>query len=120
MSHFIMQKIGKFSQHINVIQNNMERKMTFMICDLVFIDSLQCIASILFNLAGIYLKKASIVPSYLNDFSTDILVLIIKKESMLMITLMFWPLQREKRKVATNNKLYSTLTDENISDTDYV
>ena len=35
--HLIMQEIGQFNKTINVIPNNMERYMSFMISDLVFI-----------------------------------------------------------------------------------
>ena len=38
-SHLIMQEIGKFNKEINVIPNNMEKYMAFMISNLVFIDS---------------------------------------------------------------------------------
>ena len=37
--HFIMQQIGKFEKEINVIPNNMEKYMAFMISNLVFIYS---------------------------------------------------------------------------------
>ena len=40
-SHFIMQEIGKFKKKINLIPNNMEKYLAFMIGDLVFIDSYQ-------------------------------------------------------------------------------
>ncbi|XP_053379108.1 uncharacterized protein LOC123541547 [Mercenaria mercenaria] len=48
--HFIMQQIGKFKKEINVIPNNMERYMAFMISDLVFIDSFQFMSQSLDNL----------------------------------------------------------------------
>ena len=39
-NHFIMQEIGKFNRKINVIPNNMERYMSFMLGNhLVFLDS---------------------------------------------------------------------------------
>ena len=41
-SHFIMKEIGKFKQNINVIPNNMEKYMSFMLAKYsVFIDSFQ-------------------------------------------------------------------------------
>lgn len=50
-SHFIMQEIGKFGQDINVIPNNMEKYMAFMIGKhLVFLDSFQFMSSSLDNL----------------------------------------------------------------------
>ena len=45
-SHFIMQEIGKFKMDINVIPNNMEKYMAFMLGKhLVFLDSLQFMSS---------------------------------------------------------------------------
>ena len=45
-SHFIMQEIGKFKQDINVIPNNIEKYMAFMLGKhLVFIDSFQFMSS---------------------------------------------------------------------------
>ena len=50
-SHFIMQEIGKFDQDINVIPNNMEKYLAFMLGkNLVFIDSFQYMSSSLNNL----------------------------------------------------------------------
>ena len=39
MGHLSRQRIVKFNKHINVISNNMEIYMAFIISDLVFIDS---------------------------------------------------------------------------------
>ena len=52
-SHFIMQEIGKFKQNINVIPNNMEKYMAFMIGNhLMFIDSFQFMSSSLEKLVN--------------------------------------------------------------------
>ena len=52
-SHFIMQEIGKFKQDINVIPNNMEKYMAFMLGKhLVFLDSFQFMSSGLDKLAS--------------------------------------------------------------------
>ena len=52
-SHFIMQEIGKFKRKINVIPNNMERYMSFMLgAHLVFLDSFQFIFSSLERLVS--------------------------------------------------------------------
>ena len=56
--HLIMQDIGKFHKIINVIPNNMERYMTFIISDLVFIDSFQVMSSSLSNLANNLSKES--------------------------------------------------------------
>ena len=50
-SHFIMQEIGMFKQDINVIPNNMEKYMAFILGKhLVFIDSFQLMSSSLDNI----------------------------------------------------------------------
>ena len=50
-SHFIMQEIGKFKQDIDVIPNNMEKYMAFMLGKhLVFLDSFQFTSSSLDNI----------------------------------------------------------------------
>ena len=52
-SHFIMQEIDKFNMDINVIPNNMEKYMTFVIGKhLVFLDSFQFMSSGLDKLAS--------------------------------------------------------------------
>ena len=52
-SHFIMQETGKFNKVINVIPNNMETYMAFMIDrNLIFIDSFQFITQSLSDLAN--------------------------------------------------------------------
>jgi len=52
-SHFIMQEIGKFNMDINVIPNNMEKYMAFMLGKhLVFLDSFQFMSSSLDRLAS--------------------------------------------------------------------
>ena len=51
-SHLIMQEIGKFKNNINVIPNNMEKYMAFMIDrNLIFIDSFQFMNQSLSDLA---------------------------------------------------------------------
>ena len=73
-SHLIMQEIGKFNKGINVIPNNMEKYMAFMIGrNLIFIDSFQFMNQSLSNLAnnlpkdGFYhTKKRNLTPTTLN------------------------------------------------------
>ena len=51
--HLIMQEIGKFNKDINVIPNNMEKYMAFMIGrNLIFIDSFQFMNQSLSDLAN--------------------------------------------------------------------
>ena len=72
-----MQKIGKFNKVINVIPNNMEKYMAFMVDDLTFIDSFQFMNQSLSNLAnnlpkdGFYHTK--------KEFGTENLELITRK-----------------------------------------
>lgn len=49
--HLIMQEIRKFGKNINVIPNNSERYIAFMISNLKFIDSIQFLNQSLSNLA---------------------------------------------------------------------
>ena len=51
-SHLIKQEIRKFNKVINVIPNNMEKYMTFMIDDLTFIDCFQFMDQSVSNLAN--------------------------------------------------------------------
>ena len=52
-SHLIMQETGKFNKDINVIPNNMEKYMAFMIDrNLIFIDSFQFMNQSLSDLAN--------------------------------------------------------------------
>ena len=72
-SHLIMQEIRKFNKGINVIPNNMENYMAFMIDrNLKLIDSFQFMNQSLSNLAndlpkdGFYHIKMSLAPITLN------------------------------------------------------
>ena len=47
-----MQEIGKFNKVINVIPNNMEKYMAFMVQDLTFIGYFQLMNQSLSNLAN--------------------------------------------------------------------
>ena len=61
-SHLIMQEIGKFNKGINVIPNNMEKYMAFMICrNLIFIVSFQFMNQSLSDLANNLPKDVFII-----------------------------------------------------------
>ena len=85
MSYFIiMQEIGKFNKDINVIPNNMEKYMAFIIGrNLIFIDSFQFMNQSLSDLAnnlpkdGFYHTK--------NEFGPNNLELITKRVYIPMI-----------------------------------
>ena len=74
-----MQEIGKFNKDINVIPNNMEKFMAFMIDkNLIFIDSFQFMNRSLFNLAN-NLPKHDFYHTK-NEFCSNNLELMIKKD----------------------------------------
>ena len=78
-SHFIMQEIGKFKQDINVIPNNMEKYMAFMLGrHLVFLDSFQFMSSSLDSLASNLPEDAFKYTS--EEFKDEKLRLMKKKE----------------------------------------
>ena len=72
-----MQEIGKFDKVINVIPNNMEQYMAFMVDDLTFIDSFQFMNQSLSNLAN-NLPKDDFYHTK-NEFGSNNLELITKK-----------------------------------------
>ena len=116
-SHLITQETGKFNKDINVIPNNMEKYITFMIDrNLIFIDSFQFMNQSLSNLAnnlpkdGFYHTK--------NEFGSNNLELITKK--------CVYPCDYKddfnkfkEEGLPSIEKFYSELTGEDISDKDY-
>ena len=72
-SHLIMQEIGKFNKDINIIPNNMEKYMAFMIRNLIFLDFFQSLSDLANNLPkdGFYHTK--------KEFGTENLELITRK-----------------------------------------
>ena len=77
-SHLIMQEIGKFDENINVIPNNMEKYMAFMIDrNLMLIDSFQFMNRSLSDLAD-DLPKDSFYHTK-KEFGTENLQLIARK-----------------------------------------
>ena len=62
-SHLIKQEIGKFDRKINVIPNNMERYMSFMLGNhLVFLDSFQFMSRSLDYLASFFTRRCIQIP----------------------------------------------------------
>ena len=60
-SHLIMQEIGKFDLEVNVMPNKMEKYISFSLGkNLVFIDSVQFMASSLSPLLVTYRRKSSV------------------------------------------------------------
>ena len=112
-----MQEIGKFNKDINVIPNNTEKYMAFMIDrNLIFIDSFQFMNQILSSLAnnspkdGFYHTK--------NEFGSNNLELITKKGVYPYDYMDVFNKFKEEG-LPSIEKLYSKLTGEDISDSDY-
>ena len=77
-----MQEIGKFNKDINIIPNNMEKYMAFMIGNLIFTDSFQFMNQSLSNLAN-NLPKDGFYHTE-NEFDSNNLELITKKVIVLL------------------------------------
>ena len=78
-----MQEIGKFDKDINVIPNNMEKYMAFMIGNLIFTDSFQSMNQSVSNLANNLPKDAFYHTE--NEFGSNNLELMTKKVYIPMI-----------------------------------
>ena len=72
-----MQEIGKFNKDVNVIPNNVEKYMAFMIGNLIFTDSFQFMNQSLSNLAN-NLPKDGFYQTE-NEFGPNKLELMTKK-----------------------------------------
>ena len=116
-SHLIMQEIGKFNNDINVIPNNMEKYMAFMIDrNLIFIDSFQFMSQSLSDLAY-DLPKDSFYHTK-KEFGTKNLELITRKGVYPHDSMDDFNKFKEEGLPSIEN-FYSKLTGENISDCDY-
>ena len=116
-SHLIMQEIGKFNKDINIIPNNMEKYMAFMIDrNLIFMDSFQFMNQSLSNLAnnlpkdGFYHTK--------NEFGSNNLDLLTKKGVYPYDYMDRFDKFKEEG-LPSIEKFHSKLTSEDISDSDY-
>ena len=107
-----MQEIGKFNKDINVILNNMEKYMAFMIGrNLIFIDFFQFMNQKLSNLAnGYYHTKNKFGPNNLK---------LIKKKGVYPYDYMDDFNKFEEEGLPSIEIFYSKLTGEDISDCDY-
>ena len=116
-SHLVMQEIGKFNKDINVIPNNMEKYMAFMIDrNLIFIDSFQFMNQSLSNLTN-NLPKAGFYHSK-NEFGSNNLELI-KKKGVYPYDCMDGFDKLKEKGLPSIEKNYFKLTGEDISDSDY-
>ena len=113
-SHFIMQEIGKFNMDINVIPNNMEKYMAFMLGKhLVFLDSFQFMSSSLDSLVGNLPDDSFKLTS--ECFKGDKLKLM-KKKGVYPYDYMDSFEKFEDDLLPAKNEFYSILNDTHISD----
>ena len=117
-SHLIMQEIGKFSKDINVIPNNMEIYMAFMIDrNLIFIDSFQFMNQRL-SISLIICRKMIFIIQKKNEFGSNNLELTTKMGVYPYDYIDNFNKFKEERLPSIEN-FYFKLTGEDISDEDY-
>ena len=117
-SHFIMQEIGKFGKDIKVIPNNMEKYMAFFLGKhLKFIDSFQfmnsSLDSLVKNISFDDMKYTS------QEFKNEELTLMTRK-GVYCYDYMDSFEKFNYKSLPPKEEFYSLLTDENISDDDYI
>ena len=117
-SHFIMQEIGKFKLDVNVIPNNMEKYMAFMLGKhLTFLDSFQFMPSALDRLVS-NLPLGSF--KYTNEeFKNNIQATLMKKKGAYPYDYMDSFDKFKQTTLPQKDKFYSILTDEHISNEAY-
>ena len=116
--HLIVQEIGKFNKVINVIPNNMEKYMAFMIDrNLIFIDSFQFICESLSYVAN-NLPKYVFYHTKKNEFGSNNLKLITRK-GVYSYDYMDDFNKFKGKGLPSIEIFYSKLTGEDISDHDY-
>ena len=111
-----MQEIGKFNKDINVIPNNMEKYMAFIIGNLIFTDSFQLMIKSLSDLAD-DLPKDSFYHTK-KEFGIENLELITRK-GVYPYDYMDDFKKFKEEGLPSIKIFYSKLTGENISDSDY-
>ena len=116
-SHFIMQEIGKFKRKINVIPNNMERYMSFMLGErLVFLDSFRFMSNSLEKLVSNLPEDAFRYTS--KEFNEQELKLM-KQKGVYPYDYMDSFQKFEETKLLAKEEFYSILNDEHITDDAY-
>ena len=112
-----MQEIGKFNKDINIIPNNMEKYMAFMIDrNLIFIDSFQFMSKRLSDLANNLLKDGFYHTK--KEFGTENLELI-RRKGVYPYDYIDDFNKFKGEGLPSIEMFYSKLTGENISDSDY-
>ena len=117
-SHFIMQEIGKFKLDINVIPNNMEKYMAFMLGKhLTFLDSFQFMPSALDRLVN------NLPPNSFKhtneEFKNKIHTTLMKKKGAYPYDYMDSFNKFKQTTLPQKDEFYSILTDEHISNEAY-
>ena len=116
--HVIMQEIGKFNRKINVIPNNMERYMSFMLGNhLVFLDSFQFMSRSLDYLASCLPEDAFKYAS--KEFQNPNEFKFMKQKGVYPYDYMDSFRRFEETKLQSKKQFYSILNDEHISDSEY-
>ena len=117
-SHFIMQEIGKFKLDVNVIPNNMEKYMAFMLGKhLTFLDSFQFMSSALDRLVN-NLPPDSF--KYTNEeFKNKIQATLMKKKGAYPYDYMDSFNKFKQTTLPQKDEFYSILADEHISNEAY-
>ena len=117
-SHLIMQEIGKFKKKINVIPNNMERYMSFMLGDhLVFIDSFQLMFNSLERLASNLPEDAFKYTSKI--FKTTEELKLMKQKGVCPYDYMDSFCRFKETKLPEKEQFYSILNDEHLTSDAY-
>ena len=109
--HFIMQEIGKFKKKINVIPKSMEGYMSFIIGNLIFIDSFQFMSQPLDSLAK-NIPEFKYISQEFDDFE------LLKTKAVYPYDYMD-SFEKFKEKLPPKEEFYSILNDEHITDEDY-
>ena len=116
-SYFIMQEIGKFKRKINVIPNNMERCMSFMIGErLAFLDSFQFMSSSLERLVSTLPEDA--FKHTKKEFNEQEMKLM-KQKGVYPYDYMASFCRFEETKLPEKEQFYSILNDKHITDDAY-
>ena len=117
-SHFIMQEIDKFNLDVNVIPNNMEKYMAFMLGKhLTFLDSYQFMYSALDKLVNNLSPKAFKHTD--KEFKNKIHAALMKKKGAYPYDHMDSFSKFKQTTLPQKDEFYSLLTDEHISNEVY-
>ena len=116
-SHFIMQEIGKFNRNINVILNNMERYMSFMLGErLVLLDSFQMVSS---NLERLVSNLPEDLLRYTTKEFNEQELKLMKQKGVYPYDYMDSFQKFKETELPVKEEFYSILNDKHITDNAY-